>query len=545
MRRALLTFVLPLTAALAQAKPAVFVAIEGRIVDVLGDVIPAAAVRAIAAAREVGHTTADGEGIYRISLPASGAELHVTAPGKVTARLAWRGLVTSRVRNVVLEDGARFSGKVQDELGHPIEGAIVVIAVPGVTSLTTTSDAAGAYAFTGVPLRAVMGRATTVTSWGEFSRRVMADCVQDITLPSQGRAACLVRVRELAGEQAADTHVRVFGPDLAAVQNDGRVTLRPDGTAPLALRSVCVIEATLKGFVLSPGDRMVGPGAPFADFNVTGAHDAEKGTLLTGRVRTLTNRIVSGLTLVARDRSRCELGSTIVDRDGTFRLRVVLPPDRFCRMGLALGEWLLIDDDRTIVDGCSWAATSNPTESIDLLVERTGAVKSMLRGPAGVQFALADVVVADCEFAHRPLLQTTTDRAGRIDFGLPPGNYELMAIAHDGQVCGAEMRVAAGQVHAPQWQPVPTGEVVGILRDHTGQPMPGVELVLNTEANGDVRATARHMSRILTDRAGRFRCRGLPIGPWWINGVADARVDSTPVDVVVNKSVTAMVAYRQ
>jgi hypothetical protein len=490
--------------------------LEGRIVDVLGDPIAAAKVTALANGRVVGTATAEGEGIYRIRVPQSGAWLHFDAAGKVQVRLAWRGPTTPKVRNVVLEDGATLSGRLTDGQGQGMAHAMVVFA-SSITSGTTISDANGRYELHGVPLREVLLRAVAADGWCEATLRLQADTVHDLVLaPHSG--TCFVQMRDLpagAGRGA----VRIFGSDLSAVIDNGNVLLPEDAAVRLLLRNWCLVEAKLPGHVVSPSQQFAGRDTARIDFVVKGTIPAEHGTLLRGHVRTSTGRGVEGVRVVVRDRSQRDLGVAHADRDGAFHLRVVLPGDGYYRAGVALTDWLLIDGAATVVDGFAWVPPTTLPEAIELLVERAGTLREVVRGPTGMQFALADIVIADGSRPHKPLVHVLSDVGARIDLGLPPGSHELIAIAHDGQVCRAEVEIVGGEPVQPKWVAVPTGTVEGRLLDQNGKPLPGVDLFLADESlrgGGDVRACDRQSCRIVTDRHGRFRCRGLPIGFWTI-----------------------------
>lgn len=534
-------------AAPAQARSVTGPTFEGRVVDGLGEPIPAAAVVALVEGRAVARTAADGEGIYRIQLPATGAELRVRAAGKVEARLPWRGLATPLVRNAVLEDGATLAGTVFDADGHAVAKATVVVVALGTTSLTTTTDERGSYTFSGVPLRPLLLHAAGENARVDTTLRLVADARHDLILPRPTHGDCLVHVSDLPAMAAGQAVVRVFGADVAAVRNGGRVPLRADGTAALSLRSDCLLDVPLARFALAPEARFAGPSTRRADFVVTGPRDASATTsLVRGRVRTLTDRVVGGVRLVVRDRSHCEIGSALVDHQGEFQLPLVMPPDGFCRLGLDLGDWLLVDDEASIVDGFCWVPFPNVSKRLDLLAERTGVLSSVVRGPDGSQFLLAEIVVADTERLHRALVRTHTDLAGHFTVGLPAGDHELLAVSHDGQVARATLRIDAGRHHEVQWQAVATGEVAGVLRDAAGTGIPGVELLVastDLQGPGGARASDRQRCTLVTDRQGRFRCRGLPAGSWTVVATDDSRVVGTAVDVQAGRATGVDLAY--
>lgn len=518
--------------------------VAGRVCDVLGDGIAAADVVATVDGVQVARTTADGEGIYQLRIPSAGAELSLGAPGKVPARLAWRGPTTARVRNVVLEDGGCLNGTVRDDDGQTVAGATIV-AITTAAAFTTTSDAQGAYRFEALPLRRIDLRAVKGEATANCSLRLLGDQAHDFQL-ADPIGSTTVRVTGLPAEVAAMARVRIYGSTFAAVQNGGRLQLAADGSAVFQPQRDCLVEVDVPGFEIHPRNRVVFPETRRVEFTALPATAPQQLDSIRGGVRALVGGAVGNVRLVARDRSQCDLGITQATPGGEFHFQLVLPAERFCRFGLPLDQWLLVDDEMTIQDGFSWAPVTRPGERLDLLVERAGQLRGVVRGLGGVQFALADVVVADSARPWRTLLRTTTDRAGNIAFGLPAGVHDLLAVAHDGKVCRATLQVVAGQSHTIEWQPVPVGDVDGVLRDAQGVAVPGVELSIVTDTLRSAEAAnvgERQRCSVRTDRFGRFRCRGLPPGTWFVNAVGDSGVPTTEVEVKADESAKLELAY--
>lgn len=526
------------TAALAQAPP---LATEGRVTDQLGEPVPAATIEAHANGGVVARTVADGDGIYLLRLPGSGAEVRVHAEGKAMARLPWRGPTTPRVRNVVLEDGGTVRGRVLGANGAPAANAHVV-AVAGGTCVAATSDGDGAFELPLLPLRGALVRAVTAHSWVERCVRVAADTRCDLELPAAGRQPCLVAVGGLAAEENAGAVLRVFGPDLTALWDGGRVTLRDDGTVPLMLGGACLVELSVPG--LATTTRLLSPGSTTMTFGAGDLAAAPAATLVRGQVRTATGKPVGDLRLFVRDRSRRDIATIAVGRDGSFAERFVLPADGMSRFGLALGDWLFAGDADMFIDGFSWTPVWNGDAPLDLCVEPTGTLGGVLQAQGGVRFTLADVIVADSAQPERPLVRTCSDRDGRVQLGLPAGDHDLLAVTHDGKVIAASVHIQPGNVHTPEWQQVPAGEVAGIVRDAAGKPVAGVELMACAHTLHDsVRAGKRQRSTVLTDRNGRFRCRGLPAGDWTIAPLHDDRARMAITTVVADQVVSVELTY--
>ncbi|MFY9340836.1 MAG: carboxypeptidase-like regulatory domain-containing protein, partial [Planctomycetota bacterium] len=228
-------------------------------------------------------------------------------------------------------------------------------------------------------------------------------------------------------------------------------------------------------------------------------------------------------------RSQCELGAVTTGRGGAFEVRVAVPADGFVRVGLRLAEWIVLHDDLWVADGFAWApCPSGANLPVELVVEPAGVLRDVVQPPGGTTFAFAEVVVADPDRPHKALVVLQSDFNGAIDVGLPPGTCEVLAISPDGEVCRAIVGVVPGTPVRPQWQAIATGTVEGTLRDERGKGLGGVEVFLGSlNAGADARASERYSCRVRTDRHGRFRCRGVPIGDWSIVASEGARSDST------------------
>jgi len=520
MRR-LLSVALSLSVALAaqgKAAPAETETrtLEGRVVDVLGDPIPAATVVAIVGERVVQRATTDGEGIYRLSrVPVTGAEISFTAPGKAEVRAPWRGLSASPFRNEVLEDAGRLQGRVRDARGTAIAGATVIVVADRFWGEAVTNGS-GDYDFSAVPLRRALVRAWTPTGWVEQCVHVVGESRCDLRMPPLAAGTRVVRVKGLPPEALATARVEVTSVDIVARKNLGRVALRADATAEFVPSNCCLVQLVVPGFASAPvGHFLCGGQAPI-EFEVAPLQAVR--TTVKGRARDGRSRPVAGVRIVARDRIGCDLCSAVTDASGDFVLATPLPPHSYLRLGLELREWQLIDSTMTISDGFSWIlTTADPDRSRELFLDRTGDLRSELRGEGGTRLVFADVEVIDVEH-YLTRVRAVSDRAGKVDLRLPPGDYELIANSSDGQITSAMVVFAEGQP-APKiaWKPLPSGSIEGVLLDGSNQPVPGVELFVALQEE-DGAACARRRTTVLTDKNGRFRCRGLTPGVWTVVG---------------------------
>ncbi|MBL8753371.1 MAG: carboxypeptidase regulatory-like domain-containing protein [Planctomycetes bacterium] len=367
----------------------------------------------------------------------------------------------------------------------------------------------------------------------------------DTTLDLQlGRGgACFVQVGGLPAD-ALGGAVRVFGPDLAAVVNDGLVPLRDDATAQILVRDDCLVQARVPGQHIEPATRLLGPATGRIDFFASpAAAPAGEGAMLRGTVRSPTGQALGGVHVVLRDRSHCDLATVVADRGGAFAVRLVLPPDGFVRAGVALGEGLLVHDEASVVDGFCWAPhTSGSSAPVELFLEATRRWHGVVQAPKGNPLAYAEVVVVDPDQPHRALVELRSDLAGRIDVGLPRGTLEVLATAPSGEVCRGELReTPSGGVEA-KWQQIETGVVEGTVLDSKGRPLGTVEVRLGVLGAAEAYAGERQSILVRTDRNGRFRCRGVPKGAWTVGIEHRGASIDAEVDVVANRTQTLQLA---
>jgi hypothetical protein len=429
---------------------------------------------------------------------------------------------------------------VTDAAGRGVAQAMVVAAARN-ASATTMTDGDGRYELV-VPLRQILVRAQDANHCVEAEVPIAADTTLDLEL-ARHHGSCFVQVGGLP-KDARGGRVRVFGPDLAAVVDDGIVPLRDDATAHVLLRDFCLVAANVPGQIIEPATRLLGPTSGRVEFAATpAAAPAAAGALLRGTVKSPTGRPISGVHVVLRDRSHCDLGTVVADRSGSFALRLALPPDGFVRAGLALGEGLLLHDEVTIVDGFSWVPHQDGAhQPIDLFTEATHLLQGIVKSPDGCPLAYADITVVDTDQPHRPLVELRSDLAGRIEVGLPHGEHELLAVAANGAVCRGAVRVANDVCSGPKWQQVETGVVEGTVLGQDGLAVGTVEVWLGLNGATDANVGERQSVRVRTDRSGRFRCRGLPSGTWTVAVHRAGVGTSTEIDVVANGTQTVQLA---
>ena len=512
---------------------------QGRILDVLGDPVPAAVVWVTdAQGRELGRGTSDGTGLFLIrALPRDSAlTLHVNASGKVE----WSTPLTP-VRpfasTIMLEDAGPLGGVVQDAAGAPVAGAHVLawaqkLAMTGCGpwQQEAVADAHGEFAFAAAPLRPCQVRA-----WAPGYELATVGCLRDaapfaVKLPAGPKQPRAVHVDGMPAGTAVTVAVEIEGRDGpplpaplrgAVVQQDGTAALWPlpllhyvsihaDGfsSRPLQCRSAAGSTDECR-FVLTP----LPP-------EVRTPH-----TTIHGRVVDSLGHPLTGLEVVAGGSEHRIVASTTSGADGAFTIDVPVRVPVLCSLGLAPGPFRIGDPHaREGEDGISWLVVPADPAPTVLLHSLPAAT---IRGAVAVPFVQIDVAEVQPNNVFERRASATTDAAGHFEVrGLPGGDYRVFV-----KLAFADVHVGNGgtETLGPLQAP-PSGEITGVVRDGAGNPLAGVLIhpVAAEGANplrGSFHGIGSQPQPVLTDRNGRYRIRGLPVGTWGLDL-------GTPVEVV-------------
>jgi len=517
--------------------------LTGRVLDVLGDPIPAALVQVTVKGQVLRKTYADGEGIYLITkIPEGGGDLRISAKGKASRLLKWQGPRTPPVRNATLRDAGKVVGQVTDAAGQPVAD-IDVVAIHGEDSQRARTDALGNYVIDTVPVGHSSIHVGGSNSTTHKSVHVRAETECNLQILANNAVRRQVRVTGLPDEFEG-AFVSVINANLVLLQDGGRFPLAPDGTAMVVLNDTALVTPVIEGYTLTPSGRLAVAGTTTLAFAAKPAGAAKNVTEISGSLRTSVGRKVPNETLFFYDHSSQLLGKVKVDRHGKFRGSVQTSPTGEYRIGMPLDKWELVDDMRTLQDGFTWV-TAHSTNEIELFVQASGTLKCPVRDAKGRLLMLADVTIANPRDPHCVLVQSACDRMGQFEMALPAEQYEVLAVAHDGLVCKGTVQIRAGGKRSEvRWKTIPTSTVEGRLVDKNGKAVPGVELYVAARELLDmeeVRAAERQKARIFTDRHGRFRCRGLPSGEWTIVALDHPGVDTTSVTLRPGKDVNVRI----
>ncbi len=514
--------------------------LEGRLVDVLGDALPAASVRVVQNGQDLASTRSDAQGLFRLRCaPGPGTEVWFAADGKVERRLPCRLGVTN-LGTVVLEDGAPLRGRVVDAAGLPVAGATVVITADTFHCEVRT-DAAGQYEAASVPLRPLRMRAWFEQHHGDLSWRHLGPATCDVRLQSPGQTR-LVRIVGLPAAALAQAQLELTSFDLALHRDGGRLPLRADGTAEIVVSATCLVQVAVPGFRIEPAGQLVGPeGATELAFRAVARTAGPAGAVLRGRLVDDRGRGVGGVQLIAADKSQVEVGAGTSAADGSFQLPVSVAPTEALRLGLELGAWQVTERPQLRAGRCWTERVVTAQVAFELLVAPANGVDGELRTASGERLGFTEVEVTTRDRPKSPLLVATTDRLGAFSLrGLPADDYVIAAAGPDGSIVTAAVTIGAGRVERElRWHTQRSGTIEGRVVDPDGRPMPGIDLLLAAPALREGASGPEDegplAARVTTDRHGRFRCRGRLPGDYTVVAVGDPSIEGGLVEVIAGQ----------
>ncbi|MBK8101686.1 MAG: carboxypeptidase regulatory-like domain-containing protein [Planctomycetes bacterium] len=492
------------------AQDAAPITIQGRILDMLGDPVPVAQVSAAVGDRIVTRTASDADGVFVLSrVPATGFELRIAAAGKVERRERLAGHPKQRLRVFQLEDGNPLHGVVLDADGAPVAGADVVVFTRGF-STEVRAAADGSWSVASAPLRSAIVRAYAGSRCGERTLRLPTDARVEVVLP-EPKHLRTVRVHGLPAAALANTQVETISADLALRPRRGVQPLAADSSAELVVQETCVVRIIAPGFTTDPpgliADRTAAVPLEFTARPMPAG--PTQRTLVRGRLLPPRGHPIGPTRIVAQDLREIQVGVAITDADGRFLLSLPLATGERLRLGIDLVDFQIVSDETRVQHGRSWVDLEvRPSDEIVLELEPTGG----LRGTVAARdrnLRFATLLLTDDEGSTD---QSLADGMGNFEWlGVPAGEYELTAIGSDGHVLTTKAKVAAKTIETiTTWRPVPAGTIEGCVRDADGRPRPGVDVQL-WYLDDELGNRLRHL---VSDRDGRFRCRGAMAGEW-------------------------------
>lgn len=533
------TLVLAIASAVAQDQP-VLARVEGRVVDLRGEPLPAAVVFVTAWSDPdtvLARATADGDGRFVLGqVPVRDSwGIGAEAPGRTTHR-TWtvpgRGPVT-----VQLPEAVRVNGRLRNRAGEPVAGATVVAdlafarELQGVRDLAVT-DAEGRFELPRVPLGVVSFLAVVPGEGLALLRRhVTADTV--IELSPEGKTVdttiAVVGLPPAGPPAGAAVNLTPFGGAVRALPPPWqRAALARDGRCTLVGLPEWRFTVTpeIPGFLCHPVSARLQPGTALLQF--TAVARSSPALQWSGYVHDPAGQPVPGLALELRGTNTAARAEAVTGADGRWRFELPVAPGNVVVIRVAAGDHVLDtrppDDPMVLLEARSAAQYRGPAEpdrTLMLRAIRGAAVAGKVLRPDGGPATFAVVRLEESHPTRVPawfeLARVTTDHDGNYTFrGVHPLDRPVRIAVQDpaGAASGEpfELRAAGASVVRPDLQLAPPATVEGDVRDRAGKPVAGLRVWLREWEVGANKQRSGSLVEVLTDSAGRFRFAGVAPG---------------------------------
>lgn len=484
---------------------------DGRVLGLDGQGIPAAEVRLERPDGSVQRTFSDAEGVFHLSDCAEQpAILRVRAARMVAATRTLQGLPDDWRQVVRLADAGAVRGRLTDAGGDAVAGVDVFAFYEHDdrrNAQRARTDDKGHYRIEHVALGPV-----TVIAWaGQHAEQrslwLRDEAVVDLRL-DRGEARRQRIVVEGLEQPVPGAYVQVLNTRTLIGDGIGRYPLDSTNTVDFPVTASCLVSASVPGHDVDPGGMLTSGRSRQLRFRASASPRREAPRRMKGSVQTIHGKpaAVHDL-LLLRDLSGRVLARIEVGRAGNFEFDVPEVLGEQFRIGLPLGRWELLDDLREIRDGCYWIPVWSGDTGVRLFAQETVELDAPLMLPDGTLASLTEVVLVHEDQPQREFTRLVSDRAGQLHALLPRGDYRLSTTTDDGAHLQAELPLDPGIVRRQiDLQPHAGSRVGGVLLDCDGEPLPGARLLLASwEVHGKpVDPGERQVVELRTGRDGRF-----------------------------------------
>ncbi len=518
--------------------------LSGRVVDLRGDGVPLAEIW-IGDADENGdktaRTIADAEGYFRLSrVPEGSRWVYATAE----SRHLGRDYVGSLAETVHIEvhDAATLRGVLRDTGGKPVAGA-VVSASPAGRALTrsprtATTDEQGHFAITKVPLGL-----SQLTAWvpgqglAELRHRVAGD--DEVTLvasaekttsfsitieglPEKDRPQ--VSLQWLPYRSGSLTHLPEPYRQPRIEGNQWRAEGLPDWQYNVSLAAT--------GYAFTPDAVRLEQGKGPHQIAFVAAKKGTTGLSCPASVTDAEGQPVAGVSFVLRRSNGGARATATSDDEGKLTFDSPLGAGTKVVVYSTTDAWvidqpksadLIGSHDRRFLEEHECLVA--PDQELQLRVIPASSVRGRLLHADGKPAAFTRVTLAEETPGRWPQWMTfayaTTDR---------DGNFHFRRLHHSPNGTRVEVEGAAGtatgepfvigepgtQAVVPPLTLAPPSIVEGTVRDDAGHPVPGMAVWLrdwNFETDSQ---RSGSVTEVITDRQGRYRFLGVPVGGAWL-----------------------------
>lgn len=535
--------------AVAQAPPATAperatVTIDGRVVDMRGEGVPAVSIRVSGRddESELARGFADGEGYFRLPRVPAAAWHRVTASSE--GRCTGVAVVApeSSSCTVTVHDAATVRGVLRNRRDEPVAAAIVR-AEPRMRTLwgvlvDATTDADGRFELRGVPL-GVIGISALVPGEGlAVTERVVAGDVDVALAPADEPTKTLrIVVAGMPAGAAESLRARILpyrnGSPHRFPPPWDRPQFGADGVcelAPVPESREYLVMPSAEGFVFEPTELRTKPQQQQQDpieLQFTARQQGGSDLRYPIELSDGAGAPLSGVKLVIRAVSGGLRTEVVTGADGRAVFDSPVGVGGEAVVYSADGRWVL--DPPVVASDRMHDRRSSARYQFRVEPERTLAVRAVPACTVSGRVLLADgrpaaFVRVECqeEDGNRrprwmPFAYAETDRDGRFRFANLHHDADAARICVEAPLGSATsepfvLATPGTTVAMPDLRLTVAASIAGVVVDADGRPAPGVRVWLrdwDLERNGH---PSGRVDEVVTDRAGRYRFLGVATG---------------------------------
>lgn len=529
--------------------PAATRIVEGRVLDMRGEGIPAARVWVaprLAPDSVVARTVADGEGTFRLGKVPVRDDLRTfaTADGYCTAAGTGDGNTTV----VGLQHAATVTGVLRNRAGKPLAGKTVVAMPNGrvlfAVRCEATTDAEGRFVLRGVPLAPVH-----VCAWipGEgiasLDHHVAADTEVALQPGDHTQTALSISVTGLPDDALAALRVGVME------QRHGDLVRLPAPLDRLQLRDGALqlehlLDVEYRVTLHAPGWRFAPPavraqpgkGPHVAAFTATRVATTRHDLAFTAH--DAAGQPIAGLPVSLRPPGTSDEVRATTAADGTAMLTTTVAVGDRVWLRSVDARWALspgATEGRPLTDTLHNLRDRNiafdPSQTLALRFAAACSVRGRLLRTDGRPAPFAWVELQEHRTNGWPewsmVAYATTDRDGHFEMaGLHPIAATLRLCSETALGTWARDDVDLGRagtsIRVPEATLAAPATVEGVVRDANQRPVAGIRVQRLDWDPAQQRQRTGNVDETLTDRDGRFRFVGVPPGDGSLRVVVDA-----------------------
>jgi 5-hydroxyisourate hydrolase-like protein (transthyretin family) len=511
--------------------------LEGRVLDMRGEPVPAAEVWVTSVEDVDAHIAAgrcDGDGYFKVArVPVRPSwSLRATAPGRSIGAASARR--ADEPVTIVLHDGATLRGTLRNQAGAPV-ASVQVNAMPNMRTLwgsnaLATTDADGRFALTAVPLgRVNVSAAIPGEGLWTVTQFVAGD--DEVSLARDPRPRTSIRI---AIDGLPDPAPPV---SMSLLLQGGQFVRMPpawdhprtDAKGRCELTDLpdldYLLRPTWSGLVFTPGEMNVKAGTGPHVLHFAAKRQGDAALACRAVLRDVEGKVLPGVRLALRRSNELLLVEATTGDDGTATFACQHAAGTEVIVHSLDPRWTVDPRQEKAATYIDWRLankqpwTVDPAVPLELRALPACSVTGHVTLPDGraAAFVRIDAEAEDSGMSRwMNFASTTTDRDGGFRLaGLHPlpQAIRLHVEGHGGSITSEPLAIAeAGKAVSLDLKLSPPATVEGVVRDPQGKPAPGIRVWLRSWDIARRQLKSGSVVEVVTDRQGRYRFAGVPPG---------------------------------